>query len=658
MSFSGSVVVYVNMYAMDLLTLVSHVITTSMFVAHLYLKESHINLIHITYFQELRKDYCRMCFIGFTYHNEASFSCESCKFHLHLGCALLLPETIKHKYDKHPMTLNYSPVENYDGDYFCEVCEEKFNPNTSFYHCNACVQSRHPACASLIAPTKAYICGAFRVPDMDIKFGGIHKTEHHPHPLSFLVGTKSYGDCAMCGRTLNSHFSLKCLQYEGNVGEAESGLGDEEVKSGGDGQDGVESDGDEGGEEVEEDEGEEGVGVEGGVTVGAMYYYKCLQCGYSIHKLCEELPTTLEHASHIPHALTLFLDESEEKCHVCQSIPQYKQLRYHCSQCMFNICLDCGVNEVQYHTIYHPSHQHPLVPINRQISANCDACGREHRGAFYQCTICFRSCIHNDCVLRPKRLLIQDGTFNKFSHAHSLILTYSFPKVDQEAKDNPRCRVCDNSFSDYENLWVYKCEKCRYYTHLDCAYLRGERSKSGVRRITSEKYEYNPDLHLPHSDQTYTIVKDFVFEGTNYEMGIIHNCHEHPLFLVDTLCNDITTRNKNESLCNACLIPIKENMTFYKCTYECNFVLHEWCTRLTPELKDYKSHPQHTLLLLANVGHEFLGFVVVYVDMVAMDLLTLVSNVITTLMFVAHSYLKKSLINLIHITYFQELRID
>nr|GEY04413.1 RNA-directed DNA polymerase, eukaryota, reverse transcriptase zinc-binding domain protein [Tanacetum cinerariifolium] len=39
------------------------------------------------------------------------------------------PDTVSHKYDKHQLTLRYFPIENYNGDYFCEVCEEEFNPN-------------------------------------------------------------------------------------------------------------------------------------------------------------------------------------------------------------------------------------------------------------------------------------------------------------------------------------------------------------------------------------------------------------------------------------------------------------------------------------------------------------------------------------------------
>ncbi|KAJ0673848.1 putative chromatin regulator PHD family [Helianthus annuus] len=98
----------------------------------------------------LDKDYCRLCLSDFRYPRDTSYTCILCDFHLHMECALLLPETTRHKYDKHPMTLCYSPVEDHIGDYFCEVCEEEINPNGAFYHCHECLQSMHTACAPLI----------------------------------------------------------------------------------------------------------------------------------------------------------------------------------------------------------------------------------------------------------------------------------------------------------------------------------------------------------------------------------------------------------------------------------------------------------------------------------------------------------------------------
>ncbi|KAM0020425.1 hypothetical protein Hdeb2414_s0025g00666991 [Helianthus debilis subsp. tardiflorus] len=270
----------------------------------------------------------------------------------------------------------------------------------------------------------------------------------------------------------------------------------------------------------------------------------------------------------------------------------------------------------------------------------CDACGKHHQGLFYQCITCFLSFIYEDCVFSPKRLLIQEGTSDEFFHTHPLILTYGFPIADQQAKFNPRCRVYNKSFSGYEDFWVYKCEKCRYYAHHHCAYSRSSYlrtlnlklpSKKQVplsnrldprqapRPITIEELEDDHDvLRLPLSEQNYNKVRDFFFKERNYESSITdHNIHEHPLILVDAQCNDITTMTWNDARCNACLIPIEKKMTFYKCKFNgqgCNFVLHEWCTRLPPEIKGHKYYTgheylqEHTLLLSPKPAREFIGF--------------------------------------------------
>ncbi|KAJ0673893.1 putative chromatin regulator PHD family [Helianthus annuus] len=345
------------------------------------------------------------------------------------------------------------------------------------------------------------------------------------------------------------------------------------------------------------------------ITFFHRYHYKCNQCDYLLHKSCSELPITLEHASHPTHTLSLFRNESPQNCHVCKCNILKKQLCYNCSPCMLSICLNCGKNEAHHNTIYHPSHRHPLVPTNREILAMCDACGNEHKGVYYHCIICFLPFIHRDCVFSSKRLLIQDGTCDKFFHTHPLVLTFGFSKIDQQAKFYPRCRVCNKSFSDKENLWVYKCEKCRYYAHLGCAYLRSETSKSAAERITPERYKDDHGvLHLPLSDQNLEKVIDFFFKESNHERSITHHSHEHPLILVDAQCNGITTMNEDDARCNACFIQIQKKMTFYKCKFNgqgCNFVLHEWCTRLPAELKGYKYHPEHTLLLSTNESNEF-----------------------------------------------------
>ncbi|KAJ0677254.1 putative chromatin regulator PHD family [Helianthus annuus] len=146
---------------------------------------------------------------------EISFSCIPCRFHLHVGCALLLPETIRHRYDKHPLSLAYSPIENHEGDYFCEVCEEELNPNAWFYHCHECVQSIHTTCAPILIPqSKACLNGGLKVGSSRTKKRGIYKPEYHPHRLSFLLGDGSHGECTMCGRPFNFEYIFKCSECE------------------------------------------------------------------------------------------------------------------------------------------------------------------------------------------------------------------------------------------------------------------------------------------------------------------------------------------------------------------------------------------------------------------------------------------------------------
>ncbi|PWA42857.1 protein kinase C-like, phorbol ester/diacylglycerol-binding domain, DC1, C1-like protein [Artemisia annua] len=134
-------------------------------------------------------------------------------------CALLLPEKIRHKCDKHPMSLSYFPIENHKSEYFREICEEELNPHCAFYHCHECVWSVHSACASLIlqSETDTYSCFGYYNSIylyVNVKFGKIHKTPGHQHPLSFTQGIASDGRCSMCGYPLRYLMIFKCPEFK------------------------------------------------------------------------------------------------------------------------------------------------------------------------------------------------------------------------------------------------------------------------------------------------------------------------------------------------------------------------------------------------------------------------------------------------------------
>nr|XP_043637620.1 uncharacterized protein LOC122608589 [Erigeron canadensis] len=179
---------------------------------------------------------CHVCRITYNY-DQSEFHCDTCSdVWVHTSCAMLLPGEIRHKYDKHPMRICYTPVENHKSQYFCEICEEEFDPEVSFYHCYQCAQSIHTHCAPLILQSERAQClygwsGVYEIthnefytrPNLgvflfvNIKFGGILQTkmvfkDHPHHPLIFDQGIHSDGTCNKCGEILQNKMIFKCQQ--------------------------------------------------------------------------------------------------------------------------------------------------------------------------------------------------------------------------------------------------------------------------------------------------------------------------------------------------------------------------------------------------------------------------------------------------------------
>ncbi|KAJ0744591.1 hypothetical protein HanPI659440_Chr10g0389391 [Helianthus annuus] len=118
------------------------------------------------------------------------------------------------------MHLSYFPIENHKSEYFCEICEDEMNPHSCFYHCHECVQSVHSSCAPvmLCCETQTYSESHKNIYKfINVKFGSIHKTDDHPHPLSFAQGILSDGNCSVCGKRLWYEMILKCLECQFSV---------------------------------------------------------------------------------------------------------------------------------------------------------------------------------------------------------------------------------------------------------------------------------------------------------------------------------------------------------------------------------------------------------------------------------------------------------
>ncbi|KAJ0568975.1 putative chromatin regulator PHD family [Helianthus annuus] len=180
--------------------------------------ESHPNHL-LSIVEVLDNKECLVCSNQVRY--SLSFGCSTCNVHIHPACALLVPRTIRHPYDKHPMHLSYLPIENHKSEYFCEICEEGLNPHKGFYHCDMCSQSVHIECAPLILQSETETHSEYQYEYeykskvysfSNVKFGSIHKTANHPHPLLLAPGIANDGRCSLCYTRLQHKIILRCLE--------------------------------------------------------------------------------------------------------------------------------------------------------------------------------------------------------------------------------------------------------------------------------------------------------------------------------------------------------------------------------------------------------------------------------------------------------------
>ncbi|KAD4586109.1 hypothetical protein R6Q59_035526 [Mikania micrantha] len=335
------------------------------------------------------------------------------------------------------------------------------------------------------------------------------------------------------------------------------------------------------------------------------YYYKCSMssCSYSIHKFCEELPKTLKFQGHPSHTLILAKTTNDQTCHSCFGYHQ-DGICYHCSKCNYEIDLLCAIF-VEQNTIHHPGHLHPLLSLSVEPGLNkCFACGEKHEGCFYHCVTCFNFSINFDCLSLPVKLLLQT---KHFSHVHFLTLSYSI--LDQLY--DFECRICGMEFED--DHFIYKCSKCMYYVHPKCATQRIEPFMSILSQGLGQTEKNYKDadhpnlLQFPLDDGSHIL--SYQIKGDT--PAHIDHIHRIPLSMESILSQDTEMITSSSSfvslhdpmkriklLCTACSRPITKT-PFFKCgrSDECEFVLHDWCSRLPEELTNYVAHPQHTLKL-------------------------------------------------------------
>ncbi|EOY19150.1 Cysteine/Histidine-rich C1 domain family protein, putative [Theobroma cacao] len=156
---------------------------------------------HFLFFDFKFRGQCSGC--GATCEN-GGYKCKDCStFALDVAC-ITLPQATRYKGDKHFLKLGFHEEHDDPEQYYCDICEEKRNPNYWFYHCTVCNNSAHPKCA------------LGRYPYMKIKIGITFPYQHHRHYHPLISVKKSYGTCSYCHQ-LCQDVALECTVCTPNL---------------------------------------------------------------------------------------------------------------------------------------------------------------------------------------------------------------------------------------------------------------------------------------------------------------------------------------------------------------------------------------------------------------------------------------------------------
>ncbi|XVF83100.1 hypothetical protein PTKIN_Ptkin16aG0105600 [Pterospermum kingtungense] len=134
---------------------------------------------------------------GCGYWCKGAYKCKDCPFALNFAC-ITLPKAIGHKSDEHIFKLAFHDRMDDESEvYYCDICEEKRDPNLWFYYCAVCDNSAHPKCA------------LEKYPFVKMKTETAFPYSLHPHfhPLFFVKAL--YDTCSVCHRPCVD-VALKC----------------------------------------------------------------------------------------------------------------------------------------------------------------------------------------------------------------------------------------------------------------------------------------------------------------------------------------------------------------------------------------------------------------------------------------------------------------
>ncbi|CAI9099811.1 OLC1v1036690C1 [Oldenlandia corymbosa var. corymbosa] len=312
-------------------------------------------------------------------------------------------------------------------------------------------------------------------------------------------------------------------------------------------------------------------------------YYRCTGCStFRLHKSCKEIPYVVKGHPSLPDPNSeLFLCELEQhpnrQCFCCKQ-PLVGMLFYSDYE-HANLDMVCALAPKGF-TIQHESHpQHPLIPMTREVSFTCNACGTSHPGHPLVCQLCWFS-IDRGCARLTTTFSLD------VLHEHRLHLAYSLPEEYNRLKGGMlTCEICRDKINP--ELWVYHCKACRYFAHTRCATFDTEPFMSIIYPVRSKVESLDDVIRLPVESEFVDLVshlrrglEPYAQDNSPHGFRPNRDVHcGHPLILHDQAARD----GSKSSLCDGCIQPISP--PYFSCAdSKCNFFLHKRCIELPDRL--------------------------------------------------------------------------
>ncbi|KAB2063668.1 hypothetical protein ES319_A10G231800v1 [Gossypium barbadense] len=371
-----------------------------------------------------------------TLGNYVSYICSTCNLMVHKEC-ISLPRIIKNVWHEHPISHKYFVIDNECKTQDCTICHEEVNMACGSYYCSECKFIVHVNCALQEA-------GWYYKIDSKDDFDKLNAMlEASTLDPNFLV-TKMIKDGENVINTEIKHFS-----HHHNL--------------------------------VLSDEVKDRMYCDGCSQIILTPFYGCLECGFSLHRSCAELPKKKQVLGHIhQHPFNLIFPNCIFKCAFC--LICCTGFAYVCKDhsCSDHYCVRCAdilwYRESRGHE--HLLALHPRHITNWQNDYFCNACGGSTDGfSVYRCKACNFNVHYEVCSQLPE--IVWDK-----ADEHCLVLTYT---EDNDHSEHPYCDICERGRTPH--TWFYHCANCGTAVHIPCA-LGDQTMPSSTHSIGDAESKY------------------------------------------------------------------------------------------------------------------------------------------------------------------------